>query len=391
VQLVGTEAATLQFSPQGAMTPTTQWSADSDQRSVGTITLTTSTGGTLDLITNKSIRSGQIAAYLEMRDQILVQAQGQVDQIAGALSSALSDQHIDGSAVTYGAQQGYDIDVGGLSDGNAVTIAYTDLTTNKVKHITLVQVSDPSQLPLSNNLTADPNDKVIGADLSHGLAAALASINSQFNNKIQFSNPVGTTLRILDDGAGNNTAINSVTANVTQTSLTGGTAQMPLFTDVNTAYTNAITDEGQQSVGYAGRIRVNADLLADPSKLVTYQTGVAAGDPLRPGFLYDQLATAAQTFSPNAGIGSPTAPFTSSIPTYIQQMLSVQGAAADAASQLKQGQDVVVNSLTERMNQDTGVNVDEEMTHLLQLQNSYAANARVLSTVKAMLDTLMNM
>jgi flagellar hook-associated protein 1 FlgK len=72
-------------------------------------------------------------------------------------------------------------------------------------------------------------------------------------------------------------------------------------------------------------------------------------------------------------------------------MLSVQGAAADAASQLKQGQDVVVNSLTERMNQDTGVNVDEEMTHLLQLQNSYAANARVLSTVKAMLDTLMNM
>ena len=32
-------------------------------------------GGDVDLIANKSIRSGQIAAYLEMRDQVLVQAQ----------------------------------------------------------------------------------------------------------------------------------------------------------------------------------------------------------------------------------------------------------------------------------------------------------------------------
>ena len=31
------------------------------------------------------------------------------------------------------------------------------------------------------------------------------------------------------------------------------------------------------------------------------------------------------------------------------------------------------------------------MANLLQLQNAYAANARVLSTVKDMLDTLMKM
>jgi flagellar hook-associated protein FlgK len=30
------------------------------------------------------------------------------------------------------------------------------------------------------------------------------------------------------------------------------------------------------------------------------------------------------------------------------------------------------------------------MAHLLQLQNAYAANARVLSTVKAMLEALLN-
>ena len=51
----------------------------------------------VDLIANKSIRSGQIAAYLEMRDQILLQAQRQLDQLAAGMARALSDQTINGS------------------------------------------------------------------------------------------------------------------------------------------------------------------------------------------------------------------------------------------------------------------------------------------------------
>jgi len=47
--------------------------------------------------------------------------------------------------------------------------------------------------------------------------------------------------------------------------------------------------------------------------------------------------------------------------------------------------------LTQRMSDQSGVNIDEEMTQLLQLQNTYAANAHVLSAVKTMMDTLMNM
>ena len=390
VQLVGTQASSLSFSPQGAMSANTQWSADPAKRSVGTVTLTSPSGATLDLVADKSIRSGQIAGYLEMRDQILVQAQGQLDQIASALSSSLSDQSIDGTAVTAGAQSGFDINVGGLSDGNSVSLAYTD-SAGTVHHVTLVQVSDPSALPLPTSATADPNDKVIGVDLSHGVAAALTQLNSQFNGKIQFSNPSGTTLRILDDGAANTTTITDVTAKQTQTSLSGGSPEMPFFVDGSTPYTGAITGQGSESVGLAGRIAVNSGLLADPSKLVAYQAGVGSGDSTRPNFLYDQLTNASQTYSPGAGIGSVATPFSSSIPTYIQQMLSVQGAAADSASQLQQGQDVVVSALTQRMSDQSGVNIDEEMTQLLQLQNTYAANAHVLSAVKTMMDTLMNM
>jgi flagellar hook-associated protein 1 FlgK len=71
-------------------------------------------------------------------------------------------------------------------------------------------------------------------------------------------------------------------------------------------------------------------------------------------------------------------------------MLSQQGEAADSASRLKDGQAVVYNSLKARFDDISGVNVDQEMANLLSLQNAYAANARVATTVKEMLQALMN-
>ena len=147
---------------------------------------------------------------------------------------------------------------------------------------------------------------------------------------------------------------------------------------------------GPQSLGYAGRIVVNPSLLADPSELVAYQAGVAAGDQTRPDFLYNQLTSANLTYDPSAGIGAANAPFRGPLTGYIQQMMSVQGSAAAAATQLQQGQDVVVSALQQRMSDSSGVNIDQEMAQLLQLQNAYAANAHVLSTVKQMFDALMN-
>ncbi len=66
----------------------------------------------------------------------------------------------------------------------------------------------------------------------------------------------------------------------------------------------ATTSLGSQSIGYAGRISVNGALLADPSRLVVYQAGVAAGDATRPNFIYDQLMEASLEFAPGSGIGA---------------------------------------------------------------------------------------
>lgn len=393
IQLVGDTASKLVFDPQASMNPAAQWSSDPSQRTVGTIVLQGPNGGGIDLIANRSIRSGELTALIEMRDQVLVQAQTQLDGIASALASALSDITTAGTPVTAGAQSGFDIDLNGLLAGNSVRLTYTDKTTNSQHTVTLVRVDDPAALPLSNEATADPDDKVIGLNFSGGLASVVSQLNAALGStQLQFSNPSGTTLRILDDGATNRTDVDAVTATRTVTALAGGTPQLAFFLDGAAAYSGAITANGDQSTGLAARIAVNASLLADPSKLVVYQTSppTQAGDTTRPNFILSQLTNAALAFSPQTGIGTTAMPFSGSLPEFLRQVVSTQGDAAQAAANLKQGQDVVFNSLQQRFNETAGVDMDQEMANLLNLQNSYAANARVLSTVKEMLDALLN-
>ncbi|MGH6767577.1 MAG: flagellar hook-associated protein FlgK [Xanthobacteraceae bacterium] len=394
IQLVGMEASTLSFEPQGSMNASAQWSNNPSLRTVGTIALRGPNGGDVDLISSGSIRSGELAAYLEMRDQVLVQAQMQLDEIASAMARALSDRTIDGTAVTVGAQSGFDIDLDNLIDGNSVRISYTDNMSGEQRVLTLMRVDDTDAFPLSDSVTPDPNDQVVGLDFSGGLASIVSQINAALGaSGPQFSTPGGNTLRVLDDGAANAVDVGAVSATYTVTSLTGGTAELPFFLDAGAPFTGAIHAVGAQTVGFAGRITVNGNLANDSSRLVVFNTTpmTPAGDATRPNFIFDRLDTGALSFSPQAGIGTSSAPFSGSIHAYMRQVLSQQGGAAEAAANLKQGQDVVFNSLRQRFNDSSAVNIDQEMANLLNLQNSYAANARVLATVKEMLDALMKM
>lgn len=391
VQLVGNQPSHLVFNQQGTVTANTQWSADPSESQLGTLKLVSPGGTSVDLIASKSIRSGRIASYLEMRDQILVEAQAQLDGIAVAMARALSDETVTGAAVTSGAQTGFDLDIAGLQAGNSINLTYTDHLSGQQRRVTLIRVDDPAALPLGDDATPDPNDTVIGLDFSGGLASVLSQLNTKFNGRIQFSNPSGTTVRLLDDGAGNLTDINAFSVTRTASSLNGGGLALPFFSDGAAAYTGAFTASGPQSAGFAGRIAVNPLLAGDPSKLVLYGTGVAAGDPARPNYIYDRLLNAKQMFSPDTGLGMESSPLVSDLPTFLRQVLSRQGSAADNAQNLAEGQTVVVNNLQQRLDEQAGVNVDQEMANLMTLQTAYGANARVMSVIKDMLDTLMRM
>jgi flagellar hook-associated protein 1 len=122
-QLVsGVNASTLSFGNVGTMTATALWNADPSQDQAGTITLTTTSGATTDLVAQGAIQSGEIGAYLQMRDSILPQAQNQLNELANQMSQALSNQTTSGTAVTSGSQTGFSVDVGGVLPGNTLQL-----------------------------------------------------------------------------------------------------------------------------------------------------------------------------------------------------------------------------------------------------------------------------
>jgi flagellar hook-associated protein 1 len=208
---------------------------------------------------------------------------------------------------------------------------------------------------------------------------------------LQFSDS-GTTLQVLNNGAGT-LSVDAVSTTTTATSLTSGGGALPLFVDGSTPYTGAITAAGSETTGYAGRIAVNPALLADPTKLVVYQTSpaTAAGDATRPNYIYNQLVNASLEYSPSTGIGGSAAPFQGTLSAYLGQVVTTQSQATANAQSLQSGQDIVVNTLQSRFNETSGVNIDSELSNLLTLQNAYGANARVLTTVKQMMDTLLQL
>lgn len=392
VQLVGVEAAKLTFDAQGTVTPNTFWNADPAKSGLGTLNIYFPHGGSMDLIATNSIRSGAIAGYIELRDKTLVQAQSQLDQLAASLSSTLSDQTVAGTAApaSVAPQAGFDLDLAGLQNGNVIHVSYRDNVTGQTHNLSIVRVDDPSVLPLPNSTTNDPNDQVIGVDFSGGIGSVVTQLNAALGGaNLQFSNPSGTTLRVLDDGAANQSDVLSASTTKTISAANSGAPQFSLFTDGGGAYTGAIGANGSQQTGFAARITVNQGLLSDPAQLVAYGPGTASGDTTRPDFILSQLTNASMYYSPQTGVGTPSAPYKGTLLNYTQQFLSAQGNAADAAKQLADGQSVVLNTLQNKMNATSGVNMDDEMAHLLALQNAYSANARVMSAIKDMYTALL--
>lgn len=387
----GRPAVTFGFDEHSGIGPDDQWSSNPAQRGVGTITMTTSSGGVMDAIANKTFRSGEIAALVEMRDKTLVQSQAQLDEIAAQLASALSDREIAGTAVTAGAATGFDVDLTGLQSGNSVTLDYAVTPGGQTQRFTFVRVESAASLPLPASASGDANNRVIGIDFSGGPASVAAQMQAAIGGGFTVSN-TGSVLRIVDDGAAGTRDVKALTARPTATALSsaGGSAELPFFVDgaSNALYTGSY-ENGSQAVGFAGRITVNPALIADRSKLVAFDPATAQGDATRPQLMLERLTQSQRALTNRTGLDGSTATTSSTVSSFVQRVVSSQGQAVETAQRLNEGQQVALAAVQSRFQETSQVNVDQEMATLIELQTAYAANARIISTVKEMMDVLM--
>lgn len=378
------KASTLSFTPTHLLQP---------GESGNTVYVTTPGGTTFDLIS--ASRSGVMVATAELRDDILVEAQTQLDTIAAEISLAFSNVEVESTDVTVGLDDGFDLDVSALQAGNTITLEYTD-TSGAAQTVTLVAVEDAALLPLDNSATANPDDTVFGIDISSGTPATyIANIVTALGGTgLQVSNNGSDELRILGDNTGP-TTVESLSADVTVSGHTDQGLGLAIFVDSRDApvlFTDALEDGGQRT-GFANAIRVNPDLLADSALLVNYQTtptANTANDPARVQYLSDALTTSTTYFDPDSGIGTSSSPFQGNVLDFVNQTVAFQGNQAEDAATYADSKEALTMNLAIRYEESYAVDLDAELAFMVQLENAYAANARVMQTIKELFDELLN-
>ncbi len=387
VGILDVKASVFNYESAGALSAASRFSPNDALSGVGRLSIMTPAGLEIDLVKQNVLNSGELAGLVELRDKSLVQAQDQLDEIASSLAQAMSTNTTAGTQVTVGPANGYEVDIAGVRNGNELSFKF--LQGGGEKTIRVLRVDDTAKLPMDY---IDANgSRVIGLDFAGGAASVSAQLQQKLGTSFAVTNPSGSTIRVMDDGAAGTTDMLSLTTRTTSTGLQDGNLGFSLFVDTNNAdYTNYLDGVGQK-LGFAGRISVNQAVVVDNKLLVQFTGTTPLGDQDRLNQVVSNLDN--MRFAGGVGASGTSASFRlgGTVADIISQTINFQGNAAEAAISDSETQQLTLDALTQRLDSEYGVDVDEEMARLLELQNAFAANARVMSVVQELMDSLMQL
>jgi flagellar hook-associated protein 1 len=397
LQLYAGEPATLTFDARATVPATALFTANPAERGVGTIRLNGASGSGIDIIAGNLFRSGSIAAEVEMRDKTLVEAQAQIDDLAAALASAMGDRSPVAS-YTNGTNSGFDIDLDdpgapgtlAMKAGNTLTIEVN--TPTGPRRIQLIATDGPAPNPIPPSL-GEGGATIVRYDRAGGIAGVQGALAGALGGGFTVS-MVGNTVRVVNAGAGNSVA--NARAAFSTTALVNQGPELPLFQDYSGTpanFTGTLDGYNPQKRGFAGRIVVNSAVLSDPSLLINYSGApgpvTQPGDNARPKLLLDRLTNAQRGFSVGSGIADAGNGSRLSVADFARRVVESQGAKAELAINTDEGQQLVLRAVEARFSETAGVSIDTEMADLVEVQNAYAANARVVGAVKELFDVLL--
>jgi flagellar hook-associated protein 1 FlgK len=384
-------SASLGFDSRAVLSPEAHYSTEAGKSGVGTITATTPGGARIDLIATGALRSGSLAAAVTARDDTLVQAQRQIDELAAGLAQSTTDRTVSAAAST-------GIDLNGLKAGNRITLGLANgsqivLVASDTGTATLRTGDIDGSAPIAFRMPgAQPIGTINGdATLAANITAALqpnyvASVTAGKLTIALGTTPVAGTASVTTLGA-----TLTIPSAASETKAPSNNPEIALFVDsgrANGLYTGNF-DGGSQLTGFAQRIALNPAIKADTSALVLSSATTQSGDATRPQRILDGLITRPYTFSAASGIGGVRAPFTTNVADFTLRIIDAQGANAASSQSLDEGQQIALATAQSRFSSESGVKIDEEMANLIQLQTAYGANARVLTAARDMLDTLL--
>ena len=342
VPLVSTEANHLQYSTTTNVTRSSTFSP---------ITI-----NGID-ITN-TVSGGTLKGNIEIRDSILPQEQEKLDQFATVLSDQMNT--ILNKGASYPPRSSMTGSLRGLTAATPLSatgsfrIAVVDKggTLNNYADIPLGGITNVGQLLAA--LNAVPNVSAT-LDINGALQidSTLAGNGISFN---EMTSSVGASswgishyfgLQNMFDGA--NAGIIVVSDYLTQNS--------------NTLATGSL-NPGTIAAGDAVITRGDASISLSMAKILTSNVSFAA----------------AGNFSAQ----------TNTLNRYIEAFIADGSTQAKLADDQYETTNAIYKTSKDALNNTSGVNVDEETTKMLSLQNSYQASARMISTIRDLFQELMN-
>jgi len=154
-------------------------------------------------------------------------------------------------------------------------------------------------------------------------------------------------------------------------------------------------DIGTQRVGAANQLAVRASLVSNPNLLT--RGDVAMTDVVGDIAIGTGDATAAQAladvFSTNyswPANGNNLPAINATLLGFSNQFISTAASQASSAKNQLEFSNSLLGQLDARLQNDSGVDLDEELANLTVLQNAYGAAARIITVASEMLDQLAN-
>lgn len=304
-------------------------------QSTNTVTSETVYPGGFDAITlngidiTNTIKSGNLASLVEMRDTTLPGVQDQLDSIASDLIDQLNALSNSGSALP--PPSTLTGSVSGLSSTDSISATGT-LT---------VMIADSDGTEVSST------------DID------MTSIGSVDDLLTQLNAISGLSASLDADGQ----LVIETTDSSTGVALSGG----DVSGDSVSSYfglNDLLTGTGAEN------LYVRSDITSDPSLLAVGKVS-DSGISLDAGALAQSMADVIDTDAAAAMVAD------------VSAQLTTANTTATAKS-------TTLTTLTDSFSSQYGVNIDEETARISELENAYAASAQVVSTIKDMFEALLN-
>jgi|TARA_R110002126_G_scaffold291807_1_gene459656 flagellar hook-associated protein 1 FlgK len=305
------------------------------------------------------LKGGELGGLIELRDTLLVEEQEKLDEFADVLREQLNTVLSEGASYAsrsniVGDEQGFALG-DALGATGSVRIALTD---------TLGAVQNFADFNLAGYATI--NDMIVdmNATFAGDIVAALDA-----NGSLTFTSGV----------AGQGVSLNQLDGDISGENFSKSFGLNNLF-----------TGEGAEDLKVSSYLLDNNSFLAtsrlsnDPA-LVVGDIGLNPGD----GSLAQEMNDAFNTLYSFNAAGN-FAGQTETLDTYVDKIIANIAVRANNASEEALTTTLILEQTKTTLENLTGVNVDEEMANLLDLEAKYSASARMMATIQEMFDELIN-